>query len=62
MLSGEEIKKLRELTDTVAASLASREEGYSVEVRESVKADRMYVMVSKTPTKEAYFIQIDVPR
>ena len=62
MLSDQEIKRLRDLTDTVAASLASREEGYSVEIRDSVKMDRMYVLVSKVPTKEAYFIQIDVPR
>jgi hypothetical protein len=60
VLSNEQIERLREVTEVLAAALANREERVSVEVRGSVRADRLYIGASKESTNEHYAIQIDV--
>lgn len=59
MLTAEEIAQLREVTEIIAAALASREARFSVEVRDSVRADRMYIGASKESTGEHYIIQVE---
>lgn len=58
MTPSEEIAKVKEITETVAAALASREERYSVETKDSLVWTRMYIGAHK---ENAHFvIQIDL--
>lgn len=47
------------ITQKIAELLCSRENGYSVEVKDSVVSDRFYIGVDNARTGEHYIVQVD---
>ena len=58
MLSPSELKRLREMAEVLVVALGTRD--FTVEIRDSVKANRIYLGASRHDPDEHYIIQIDV--